>query len=189
MRETAVQEKEWGNGVLQLKGQRTGYSCSLGELEPRQLNREPIEPIHPSDWHRRAELHELLARQPVSAREVVGAVRSPVYAFLNAHNGLDCSRCDDLIRWFYLVLALSQFRLPWLRLEDPRDEIVRQKTEYPWTRLAKPMSAGFQTPVADIERLAFAPRLIIDSCTGSRGEICRPSGCHLNGWIWRRMEG
>jgi serine/threonine protein kinase len=94
--------------------------------------------------------------QHVSAREVAGAVGSPVYASLNVHNGQDCSRRDDLIGWFYSVLALSQFRLPWLGLDLPRDEVARQKAEYPLTRLARPMSAGFQAVAAHIEGLAFA---------------------------------
>jgi serine/threonine protein kinase len=94
--------------------------------------------------------------QHIGAREVAGAVGSPVYASLSVHNGQDCSRRDGLISWLYSVLAISQHRLPWLGLDLPREEVARQKTEWPLTRLARELSGGFQAVAAHIEGLGFA---------------------------------
>jgi serine/threonine protein kinase len=91
----------------------------------------------------------------MDARESAAAIGSPVYVSINVHNRQDCSRRDDLISWFYSVMALSQCRLPWLGKHLPLDEVGRMKTEYPLTRLAEGMSVGFQVIARHIEGLGF----------------------------------
>lgn len=51
--------------------------------------------------------------EEIPPRENPGFVGTVPYASLNAHNGLELGRCDDLFSWFCVLLKIQTGELPW----------------------------------------------------------------------------
>ena len=56
--------------------------------------------------------------EPVPPRERPGFVGTGKYASLNAHEGKELGRKDDLISWFYSLMEMWEGRLPWPSSHD-----------------------------------------------------------------------
>ena len=54
----------------------------------------------------------------IEPRDHPGFVGTVPYASLNAHNGLELGRCDDLFSWFAVLLKIHAGELPWPNTND-----------------------------------------------------------------------
>jgi len=90
----------------------------------------------------------------VSQRNRVGFRGTKIYASINAHQGFDLSRRDDLISWFYLSIELVTGWLPW-RDKISKSEILELKLGFDLDKILSSNMLEFKNIWAHISSLSF----------------------------------
>lgn len=67
--------------------------------------------------------------EPVPPRKKPGFVGTAKYASLNAHEGRELGRRDDLMSWFYSLIEMWKGRLPWADQDKHRMQAVKMQTD------------------------------------------------------------
>ena len=60
-------------------------------------------------------------------RAFIGFVGTKRFASINAHEGKDLGRCDDLYSWFLSLLTIMTGKLPWKTFDDNQENIIVKK--------------------------------------------------------------
>ena len=64
--------------------------------------------------------------QHIIYKENVYYTFDPVFASINTHNHIQCSRRDDIESLLYLIIYLKIGKLPWIKQNDVRKQLFRQ---------------------------------------------------------------
>jgi serine/threonine protein kinase len=67
-------------------------------------------------------------RALLAPRPRPGFIGTCSFASINAHDGMELGRRDDIISWFYTIVEIAERKLPWPGSKD-RDETYRLKRE------------------------------------------------------------
>jgi serine/threonine protein kinase len=77
------------------------------------------------------------------ARRNPGFVGTSKYASLNAHEGKELGRRDDLFSWFFIVVEMARGFLPWGKSELP-DQIFTIKQSISFSNFLRGLPPGFK---------------------------------------------
>lgn len=90
----------------------------------------------------------------VNQRPKAGFAGTSNYAPLNAHEGIDLSRRDDLISWFYSILELVNGKLPWTGIKDKK-QIEDMKRNISLSQLCSSLPEEYRQIYIYISNLQF----------------------------------
>jgi serine/threonine protein kinase len=77
------------------------------------------------------------------------------YASPNAHKGIELTRRDDLMSWFYSVVEMHSGKLPWDRVSDRREALVAKEAADA-AELCEGLQPNFVRIFEYIRNLAFS---------------------------------
>jgi hypothetical protein len=87
---------------------------------------------------------DLESREPLSPRTRPGFIGTCSFASVNAHDGLELGRRDDIISWLYTVVEIAEKSLPWPGSKD-RDKTYNLKKGITAAELCRSLPHQFIT--------------------------------------------
>ena len=91
---------------------------------------------------------------PLPSRGNVGFIGTCSFASVNAHDGKDLGRRDDLISWIYTIVEAVEKRLPWPGSKD-RAQTVMLKKEITPGQLCRSLPVEFTTILKKVMKYSF----------------------------------
>lgn len=98
---------------------------------------------------------DLTSKEVRAARSGVGFRGTVRYASINAHDGLDQGRHDDLLSLMYVLIEFRSSRLPWNDLDDDDDDVARMKKKVQPAQLLKDMDGEYGEILPRLVRLSY----------------------------------
>ena len=123
---------------------------------------------------------------PLPSRGNVGFIGTCSFASLNAHDGKDLGRRDDLISWIYTVVETVDKRLPWPGSKDREKTVVMKKTVTPEI-LCRSLPRQFVTIMRKVMRYAFDEEPEYELFYEMLDEAIRELGGDRFVFDWERM--
>ena len=93
--------------------------------------------------------------EPLPSRGEVGFIGTCSFASLNAHDGKDLGRRDDLISWLYTLVEAVERRLPWPGSKN-REQTVQMKKFISPAQLCRSLPPAFTTIMKRVMKYSFS---------------------------------